>query len=175
MVTPGRHGRRSSTCPPGPPLGLGGLPFEAAELELPEGSLLALYTDGLVEARDRDIDAGLDRLRRRPGASPRPYAGGHLRRPCCGTLLPDHPADDVALLLARTHALDADQVATWDLPADPAVVAAGPRARPPRSWPPGGWTDAAFTTELVVSELVTNAIRYGTAPDPAAADPRPHA
>ncbi|BCK73661.1 hypothetical protein Srufu_076140 [Streptomyces libani subsp. rufus] len=30
--------------PAGPPLGLGGLPFEAAELELPEGSLLALYT-----------------------------------------------------------------------------------------------------------------------------------
>ncbi len=33
---------------PGPPLGIGGLPFEATELELPEGSLLALYTDGLL-------------------------------------------------------------------------------------------------------------------------------
>ena len=36
--------------PAGPPLGLGGLPFEAAEIELPEGSLLALYTDGLIES-----------------------------------------------------------------------------------------------------------------------------
>jgi hypothetical protein len=38
-------------------------------------------------------------------------------------VLPDRPADDVALLIARTYALDSDQVATWDLPADPAVVA----------------------------------------------------
>ncbi len=45
--------------PAGPPLGLGGLPFEAAELELPEGTKLALYTDGLVENRDRDIDDSL--------------------------------------------------------------------------------------------------------------------
>jgi hypothetical protein len=44
--------------PAGPPLGLGGLPFEAAEIDLAEGSLLALYTDGLVESRDRDIDEG---------------------------------------------------------------------------------------------------------------------
>ena len=50
--------------PAGAPLGLGlGLvPFESVELELPEGSLLALYTDGLVETRDDDIDVGLDRL-----------------------------------------------------------------------------------------------------------------
>jgi hypothetical protein len=48
-----------------PPLGLGGLggpPFEAAEIDLPERSLLALYTDGLIEARDHDIEAGLTRL-----------------------------------------------------------------------------------------------------------------
>ncbi|MET9972393.1 SpoIIE family protein phosphatase, partial [Streptomyces sp. NPDC006356] len=38
--------------PVGPPLGLGGMPFECAELELPEGSLLALFTDGLVETAD---------------------------------------------------------------------------------------------------------------------------
>ncbi|MET7929844.1 SpoIIE family protein phosphatase [Streptomyces sp. NPDC005349] len=38
---------------PGPPLGLGGLPFEAAEFDLQEGSLIALYTDGLLEARPR--------------------------------------------------------------------------------------------------------------------------
>ncbi|MCW2873259.1 SpoIIE family protein phosphatase, partial [Actinacidiphila oryziradicis] len=48
--------------PAGTPLGLGMVPFEAVELELPEGSVLALYTDGLVETRDQDIDAGLHRL-----------------------------------------------------------------------------------------------------------------
>jgi serine phosphatase RsbU (regulator of sigma subunit) len=44
--------------PAGPPLGLGGVPFEERQIELPEGSLLVMFTDGLVESRDRDIDAG---------------------------------------------------------------------------------------------------------------------
>ena len=54
--------------PAGPPLGLGGLPFESIEIELPAGSILALYTDGLIESRDRDLDLGFDRLRQRAGA-----------------------------------------------------------------------------------------------------------
>ncbi|NEE14713.1 serine/threonine-protein phosphatase, partial [Streptomyces sp. SID7499] len=41
--------------PTGPPLGLGGLPFESLEIELPEGSLLGLYTDGLIEGADKDL------------------------------------------------------------------------------------------------------------------------
>ena len=47
--------------PAGAPLGLGlGLmPFESVELELPEGSLLAFYSDGLVESRDGDLDVGM--------------------------------------------------------------------------------------------------------------------
>ncbi|MFF1632179.1 PP2C family protein-serine/threonine phosphatase, partial [Streptomyces sp. NPDC058272] len=49
--------------PTGPPLGLGGMPFQTAELELPEGSQLVLYTDGLIEDRDRDVDVVLDQLR----------------------------------------------------------------------------------------------------------------
>ncbi|MBV9381937.1 MAG: SpoIIE family protein phosphatase, partial [Streptosporangiaceae bacterium] len=50
--------------PAGPPLGLGGLPFESIEIELPAGSILALYTDGLIESRYQDIDLGFERLRR---------------------------------------------------------------------------------------------------------------
>ncbi|MFJ6125354.1 SpoIIE family protein phosphatase [Streptomyces griseoviridis] len=46
------------TLPNGPPLGVGGLPFESAELELPEGSVLAFYTDGLTESKERDTEAG---------------------------------------------------------------------------------------------------------------------
>ncbi|WP_070031128.1 SpoIIE family protein phosphatase, partial [Streptomyces abyssalis] len=45
--------------PAGQPLGIGGLPFESTELQLPEGSRLVLFTDGLVERRDQDIDTGL--------------------------------------------------------------------------------------------------------------------
>ncbi|MCX5337343.1 MULTISPECIES: SpoIIE family protein phosphatase [unclassified Streptomyces] len=147
--------------PPGPPLGLGGLPFEAAEVDLAEGSLLALYTDGLIEARDHDVEAGLDLLR---GALAR--AGPSLEATCdtvLEALLPTRPDDDVALLLARTHALGVRQVATWDLEADPAAVgrARADVARQLRIW---GLEELDFTTELVVSELVTNAIRYGRPP-----------
>ncbi|MBW8818463.1 MAG: SpoIIE family protein phosphatase, partial [Streptomyces sp.] len=147
--------------PAGPPLGLGGLPFEATEIELPEGSLLALYTDGLVEDRGRDIDEGLDVLREvlaRPAASLEATCDTVIQR-----LLPDRPADDVALLIARTRALDAAHVATWDVPADPAAVAET-RKNTRRQLATWGLDEVAFVTELVVSELVTNAIRYGGAP-----------
>ena len=147
--------------PAGPPLGLGGLPFEATELELPEGSVLALYTDGLVEARGREIGEGLDTLREvlaRPAPS--------LENTCdtlLQALLPDRPADDVALLIARTRALDTAHVATWDVPRDAAAVAET-RKNACRQLAAWGLEDAAVVTELVVSELVTNAIRYGDAP-----------
>ncbi|HET9896416.1 MAG TPA: SpoIIE family protein phosphatase [Streptosporangiaceae bacterium] len=147
--------------PAGPPLGLGGLPFESSEVELPAGSVLALYTDGLIESRYYDIDLGFERLRRALT-----YQDRSLETTCDNvlkTVLPDRPADDVALLIARTHALDDDQVATWDLPADPAIVASARRQVAERlaNW---GLHDAAFTTELVVSELVTNAIRHAQSP-----------
>ncbi|MDR6979608.1 serine phosphatase RsbU (regulator of sigma subunit)/anti-sigma regulatory factor (Ser/Thr protein kinase) [Streptomyces sp. 3330] len=147
--------------PPGPPLGLGGLPFEAMELELPEGSLLALYTDGLVESRDHDVDAGLARLRQAL-AQPAPS----LEAVCdhvVEALLPTRPDDDVALLLARTHALGAGQVATWELAAEPAAVARA-RSEVSRQLSDWGLEQLGFTAELIVSELVTNAIRYGRPP-----------
>ena len=151
----------------GPPLGVGGLPFEATELELPEGSLIALYTDGLVEGRHRDFDQGtgeLCHLLTAPANSPDSL--DTLDTLCdrvLKSLLPERPADDVALLLARTHVLGAEQVATWDLPSDPAQVVV---ARQQAIGQLTRWhlNEAAFVTELVVSELVTNAIRYGSPP-----------
>ncbi|MFJ3623063.1 SpoIIE family protein phosphatase [Streptomyces iakyrus] len=147
--------------PAGPPLGLGGLPFESTELELAEGSLLVLYTDGLVENRGRDIDEGIAVMRAVLG---RP---AHDLEATCddllSTLLADRPSDDVALLVARTRALDASHVATWPVTQDPAAVAEMRKAacRQLSEW---GLDEAAFVTELVVSELVTNAIRYGRPP-----------
>ncbi|MFJ7044499.1 SpoIIE family protein phosphatase [Streptomyces sp. NPDC101112] len=147
--------------PPGPPLGLGGLPFEAVEVEWPEGTVLALYTDGLLEARGHDIDEGLARLR---DALVRPATS--LEATCdavLGSLLPARPPDDVALLLARTRALGAEQVADWDLEADPAAVGRA-RANVARQLAVWGLEELDFLAELVVSELVTNAIRYGRPP-----------
>ncbi|MFD9324770.1 SpoIIE family protein phosphatase [Streptomyces sp. NPDC060065] len=161
VLVPRNGGADILDLPPGPPLGLGGLPFEATEVALPEGSLLALYTDGLVEARDHDIEAGLTLLRQaldQPARSLEATCDTVLE-----TLLPSRPDDDVALLLARPHALGDLQVADWDLESDPAAV---PRARSSVSEQLSTWglEDLAFTAELVVSELVTNAIRYGRPP-----------
>ncbi|MGI5373380.1 SpoIIE family protein phosphatase [Streptomyces sp. CA-251387] len=146
---------------PGPPLGIGGLPFEATELELPEGSLLALYTDGLVGSREHDVDQRITELQR-----VLEHSATSLEALCdsvMDVMLPERRTDDAALLLARTHALDPHHVADWDIEPDPAQV---PRARKfavdqVDAW---GLEEAAFVTELVVSELVTNAIRYGEPP-----------
>lgn len=153
--------------PPGPPLGVGGLPFEETEIELPEGSLLVLYTDGLIESRERDIDAGLTVMHKtlsevhsRPGGPP------SLDDVCDSlveTLIPERADDDAALLVARTCALSPDRIVSWDVPAEPAMVA-DVRARAARQVGAWGLGELAFATELLVSELVTNAIRHAQPP-----------
>ena len=85
---------------------------------------------------------------------------GYIGSAVLEALLPARPPDDVPLLLARTHALGAGQVATWDLEAEPAAVARA-RAHVTRQLGEWGLEELEFTAELVVSELVTNAIRYG--------------
>ncbi|MEU2568430.1 SpoIIE family protein phosphatase [Streptomyces althioticus] len=145
----------------GPPLGVGGLPFEATELELPEGCVVAFYTDGLIEGRGRDVDHSTQELCRAlkaPAESLDALCDVVLK-----AVLPEEPGDDVALLLARTRALGAGQVAARDVAPDPGEVPAV------RQWAVellSAWDldDIAFVTELVVSELVTNAIRYGESP-----------
>ncbi|WP_030983285.1 SpoIIE family protein phosphatase [Streptomyces sp. NRRL S-1813] len=147
--------------PAGPPLGLGTLPFESVELELAEGSLIALYTNGLIETCDRDIGVGLSRLSGAlavPGQTLKEVGGNVVK-----ALMTGPPSDDAALLLARTHALDAHQVASWDLSTDPAVVGSA-RALAGQQLSEWGLDELLFTTELIVSELVTNAIRHGTGP-----------
>ncbi|WP_200306645.1 SpoIIE family protein phosphatase [Streptomyces adelaidensis] len=147
--------------PVGPPLGLGGLPFEATDIELPEGSLLALYTDGLIESRERDIDASLSLFCQTIAQTPARL--DDLCDAVLAALLPARPSDDIALLLARTKVLDTDRVATWEIPTDPAAVA---QARKDAHAQLSAWglEDVDFVTELVVSELVTNAIRYAESP-----------
>ncbi|EPD68219.1 SpoIIE family protein phosphatase [Streptomyces sp. HGB0020] len=162
VVVPPGGAPHQVDLPAGPPLGLGGLPFESAEFELREGSVLAFYTDGLIESRERDVDAGHELLREALAT----YADS-LDETCdrvLHALLPTGGApDDVALLLARTRGLPASQVATWHIPADPALVAPI-RKQVVEQLDAWGLQDAAFTAELVVSELVTNAIRYGAHP-----------
>ncbi len=147
--------------PAGPPLGVGGLPFEAVEREVPEGSRLVLYTDGLVTDPGRDIDAGLDLLRAAlagPGRTPDQTCEAVL-----AALPPTTRRDDIALLVARTRGLPDEDIARWDVPSDPAAVAT---VRNEASSRLTGWglEELVFTTELILSELVTNSIRYAAGP-----------
>nr|WP_240634662.1 SpoIIE family protein phosphatase [Streptomyces dengpaensis] len=149
--------------PCGPALGMGGLPFESVELDLTEGTVLALHTDGLIATpgTGRNPEAGRERLRRALAAQPQPLDG--RCRTIVDELVPTRPYDDVALLMARTRRLGAERVATWDLRVDPAVVADARKATTAQltAW---GLDELAFTTELIVSELVTNAIRHASGP-----------
>ncbi|MGO4455887.1 SpoIIE family protein phosphatase [Streptomyces sp. M-16] len=147
--------------PAGPPLGLGGLPFESAEITLPVHSQLVLYTDGLIEDRHRDVDTALDQLR---GALAHPdRAPEDTCRAVLDAVAPEHPGDDIALLVARTNAVPADRIASWDLDPDPALVGQV-RAAAVEQLDRWGLEESSFATELLLSELVTNAVRYGSPP-----------
>ncbi|GGV88549.1 SpoIIE family protein phosphatase/ATP-binding protein [Streptomyces massasporeus] len=148
--------------PAGPPLGLGGMPFQTAELCLAEGTQLVLYTDGLIEDRRRDLDVGMELLRDaltgHPGRPPEETCQDVL-----DNLLPGRPKDDVALLVARTRELPPDRVADWDVPPDPAAVS-GMREAVSQRLDAWGLSEFGFAMELILSELITNAIRYGAGP-----------
>ncbi|SEN55272.1 Serine phosphatase RsbU, regulator of sigma subunit [Actinacidiphila rubida] len=152
--------------PPGAPIGVGGVPFEAVELPAPAGATLLLYTDGLVESRSRDVWGGIELLRERlhdaaTVVSPPPL------EPLCDEVLeilgPGDRDDDIALLAARFAGIAPSDVAYWFL--EPQAQTAG-RARrlvrqALRRWDLDDQLDAA---ELLVSEIVTNAVRYAERP-----------
>ncbi|MFD7436904.1 SpoIIE family protein phosphatase [Streptomyces sp. NPDC059861] len=148
--------------PAGAPLGIGlGVLFEAVELELPEGSLVALYTDGLVETREDDIEGGMHRLGTALAQSDLSLEGLCTR--AMETVQGQAACDDASLLLVRTHALSPNQVASWTLPSDDTTVrrARNLTASQLAEWGLDGLEDS---TKLIVSELVTNAVRHSTSP-----------
>lgn len=147
-----------------PPLGVGGPPFEVSELRIPDGALLVLYTDGLIDSTSSDPGVGMDRMAGLLRALQDEGLDGmcdNLTR----ALLPDdqQQADDAALLVARVRATAPDAVATWSLPEDPR--AAGEARRHVRDQL-AAWQleELTMTTELVVSELVANVVRHARGP-----------
>ena len=88
--------------PAGLPLGLGTGTFQSTRFSLAPGTVLALYTDGLVENRARPIDGGLAALRHAlSSVLARP--GGALDDSCqkVTQMLREHGEDDITLMLAR--------------------------------------------------------------------------
>ncbi|MFJ9968821.1 ATP-binding SpoIIE family protein phosphatase [Streptomyces avermitilis] len=154
--------------PTGPPLGTGGWMHASGSVPLGPGSTAVLYTDGLVERRDQDLDEGIAALSRAlAGATGTP-------RVVCDRLVrsagvtADHD-DDVAVLVlqhpARTgHDSDLFRNAALELLGG---VEAAPRAR---AFASGVLTSWRFPTELhdlgvlAASELVANSLQHGTPP-----------
>ncbi|GIH28424.1 hypothetical protein Aph01nite_67340 [Acrocarpospora phusangensis] len=155
LVAP--DGKAEVLAPPScAPIGLGRTPFETTEIAAQDGSMLVLYTDGLVEERGEDILVGVERLRRR-------LSEGEPIEDLCDSLIPDGHGDDVTLLAIRFKGIPSQNVAQWLL--EPQVTTPGRVrglvGRTLESWNLGHLVPAA---QLLASELVTNAVR--TTPRP---------
>ncbi|GAA3165822.1 SpoIIE family protein phosphatase [Planomonospora alba] len=141
----------------GLPIGLGRPPIETTEIAADDDSMLILYTDGLVERRDHDIDNRLERLRATAGA-----AGGPLEKLC--DVLLDRAGgtdDDVTLLVARFRGIPSEHVAGWFL--EPHSRTPGQvRALVRRTLQDWGLSGISWRVELAAGELVANACRHAT-------------
>ncbi|GAA3760306.1 SpoIIE family protein phosphatase [Streptomyces tremellae] len=155
--------------PPGAPIGVGGVDFEAVELDAPSGATLLLYTDGLVESRLRDVWTGIEQLRERLEAASRLTGPDHAPplEALCDDVLdvlgPGDRDDDIALLAARFDGIAPSDVAYWFL--EPEHAAPGRARRLARKalsrW---GLDELSDSVELLISEVVTNAVRYAERP-----------
>nr|WP_251983409.1 SpoIIE family protein phosphatase [Streptomyces rapamycinicus] len=166
-----------------PPLGAASPPFETHEVQVPEGSHLVLYTDGLVESSTVDIDEGMARLAQAltraaappadsPGTASAPTSApttlhdpGRLCDAVINALVPEQAEthDDAALLIARTRSMAADRVVSWALPDGP-IAAAEARHHVTEQLSAWHLDELTMTTELLVSELVGNVVRHAKGP-----------
>jgi serine phosphatase RsbU (regulator of sigma subunit)/anti-sigma regulatory factor (Ser/Thr protein kinase) len=150
--------------PSGPALGITAGPWPSSTVPLVTGGCLLLYSDGLVESRDRDLFVGIDRLRDTVAA-----LDGRRRnaRDLCArvaeALVPEESGDDVTLLAIAS--VKSRATAARELPADPTAPG---QARRFVVEVLKGWSvheDVVDRAELCVSELVTNAVIHsGTEP-----------
>jgi serine phosphatase RsbU (regulator of sigma subunit)/PAS domain-containing protein/anti-sigma regulatory factor (Ser/Thr protein kinase) len=135
--------------------------FPMTAVALSPGTLLALVTDGLVEASDLPLDEGMERVR---GALAAADPSDPER--AADQLLGDagRREDDVALLLLRYDGMQTRPIragwAVWRLP-DAVMHARRFTARTLRRWHVEEMADAVL---LVVSELVTNALVHTQGP-----------
>jgi anti-sigma regulatory factor (Ser/Thr protein kinase)/putative methionine-R-sulfoxide reductase with GAF domain len=138
---------------------------------LVDGSIVVLYTDGLVERRDEDIAVSLERLRAAVGREDPSKLCGRLMDSLIGSYI---PADDVALMALRVHPRPTFEKRTeqtlGDLPVVrselfPAVPSSVRKARRfIRECVGQLGLERLRNVELMVSELATNAVRHARSP-----------
>jgi anti-sigma regulatory factor (Ser/Thr protein kinase) len=153
---------RPVAAPPGPPLGLGIGPFEELVTPFPPGSVLAAFTDGLVESREVDVELGMARL-----AAQLEHAGSTADlQALADTLLTaagaDTAADDVALLLVRLSPAAAQLRRTQLLLGGSADVASARRAV--AAIADAVQPERCAAVVQVASELAANAVEHAGPP-----------
>ncbi|MDA0166534.1 SpoIIE family protein phosphatase [Solirubrobacter ginsenosidimutans] len=161
LAVPGA-GVRRLTGAAGPPLGAGPLTLEEEQVALPVGSLLALYTDGLVERRTRNLDIGIDELAALLGHVEGSIAD--IPGVLVHALAPEGSDDDVAVLVATVSDQTPPPSANLSIDDD---VRAVHQARSFTRGTLDEWSlpvSLARDAILLVSEMVTNAIVHGRAP-----------
>ncbi|MFG2134998.1 SpoIIE family protein phosphatase [Streptomyces sp. NPDC048751] len=154
--------------PTGPPLGTGGWMHASGSIPLGPGSTAVLYTDGLVERRDEDLDEGIAALERAlAGAMGTPQVICDRLVRTAGVTA-DHD-DDVAVLVLQHPARTGPDGELFRNAALELLggVEAAPRAR---AFASGVLTSWRFPPELhdlgvlAASELVANSLQHGTPP-----------
>ncbi|MET7441896.1 SpoIIE family protein phosphatase [Streptomyces sp. NPDC004082] len=139
-------------------------PFDVYTFSAPPGSLLALYTDGLVEDPALSIDDGIGKLAEVLSTVHPWDTLQQAARHVVSTLAPGRQRDDITLLLVRMIGYRKEDTATWRLPARDDAPA---RARAHVSTLLRQWrarNDVRDDVALMVSELVTNAVRFASGP-----------
>ncbi|MGO1317641.1 MAG: ATP-binding SpoIIE family protein phosphatase, partial [Cellulomonadaceae bacterium] len=148
----------------GPMLGFGGRPRTQGSADLGPGDTLVLYTDGLIERRDRDLRKGVTSLLEVAGGARAADAAGIGEELLAA--FAQAPEDDVAVLVVRIPAprdevvrAGSPRARRWSLPSEPASIA---RARQLVLRTCQAWgLDNVANSELVVSELTANAVLHG--------------
>ncbi|MGW0931909.1 ATP-binding SpoIIE family protein phosphatase [Streptomyces sp. NPDC002644] len=154
--------------PTGPPLGAGGWVHGSASVPLAPGSTAVLYTDGLVERRDKDLDEGITALERAlagAGGSPQVICDRLMRS---AGVTADHDDDVAVLVLQHPERVGAevDLFRNAELELLGGAEAA-PHARAFTSGVLASWRFPADLCDLGVlaaSELVANSLQHGIPP-----------
>jgi anti-sigma regulatory factor (Ser/Thr protein kinase) len=133
--------------------------YESRTHPLPLGSTVVLYTDGLVEERGLSIDDGLERLRALMAEGGEPEA---LCDAVTARLVPEAPADDIALIVARLPPVDERLTGTWPAEKD---VLADVRLQL-RRWlhRHGASDDEAYDIIVACQEACANAVEHAYGP-----------
>ncbi len=133
--------------------------YEAERFDLPTGSTVLIYTDGLVERRGESIEVGLERLREIAVGTRDPET---LCVTICERLVPEEPEDDVAFIAIRVPPLGDHVTTTWRVSPD----SLAPVRYLLRRWlmSRGASDEQAYDVIVAAQEACANAVEHAYGP-----------